>query len=81
MLSATTRREVVSDAAARNSPPYDRRDALGSAAFAQETNHAYRRRDPARGYRPHRHRIDYTVPEVAQRLARDGEGELIGLGP
>jgi hypothetical protein len=22
--------------------------------------------------------IDYTVPEVAQRLARDGEGELIG---
>src|SRR6185369_8658920 len=22
--------------------------------------------------------IDYTIPEVAQRLARDGEGELIG---
>src|SRR5262249_3730820 len=23
--------------------------------------------------------IDYTVPEVAQRLARDGEGELVGF--
>src|SRR4029079_9055021 len=25
--------------------------------------------------------IDYTIPEIAQRLARDGEGELVGWGP
>lgn len=54
--------------------------ALGGAALAQEKEPAVPPgRDPggvaiallSTG-------IDYTIPEVAQRLARDGEGELIG---
>ena len=51
----------------------------GRAGPEQEATRAARPRSRRRGHRAPVTGIDYTLPQIAQRLARDGEGELIGL--